>query len=60
MCRADTSLITFEFHDVTRLPNPKFENVHQCVSWNKLTDWLDSRMIDVFTPGILTHPKWGT
>jgi hypothetical protein len=60
MCRADTSIIPFEFRDVTRLPSPKFENVHQCVNWNKFTDWLDTRVVDVFAPGMVIHPKYGT
>lgn len=59
MCRGDTSPITFFWQDDTLLPKTDFQTDHQCVNWEKLDEWVMERTVDVFAPGILTHPILG-
>ena len=59
MCRADTSVFPFHWVDEGRMPMPTWMQRHECVNWDHLTEWLDTREVDVYARGMLTHPKWG-
>lgn len=59
MCRADTAIFTYHWNDATRLPNPTWGQKHQCLDWGLLEKWLDSRRIDIHSPNLLVHPKYG-
>lgn len=59
MCRADTAIFPYHWSDATRLPNPTWVQKHECINWNRLEEWLESRRIDILTPGMLVHPKYG-
>lgn len=59
MCRADTAIFTYHWNDATRLPNPTWMQKHQCLDWESLEEWLESRRIDIYTPNLLVHPKYG-
>ncbi|KAJ4163954.1 hypothetical protein LMH87_005651 [Akanthomyces muscarius] len=59
MCRADTAIFTYHWNDATRLPNPTWMQMHQCRDWESLEEWLESRRIDIYTPNLLVHPKYG-
>ncbi|KAG5985961.1 hypothetical protein E4U43_005777 [Claviceps pusilla] len=59
MCRADTAIFTYHWNDATRLPNPTWMQKHQCLDWELLEEWLESRRIDIHSPNLLVHPKYG-
>ncbi|TQV91040.1 hypothetical protein IF1G_10275 [Cordyceps javanica] len=59
MCRADTAIFTYHWNDATRLPNPTWMQMHQCRDWESLEEWLETRRIDIHTPNLLVHPKYG-
>lgn len=59
MCRADTAIFPYHWTNVTRLPSPTWVQKHECVNWDRLTEWLDERQIDAFAPNMLVHPEFG-
>ncbi|KAG5914369.1 hypothetical protein E4U42_000526 [Claviceps africana] len=59
MCRADTAIFTYHWNDATRLPNPTWAQKHQCLDWELLEGWLEERRIDIMSPNLLVHPKYG-
>ncbi|CZS88192.1 uncharacterized protein RCO7_01155 [Rhynchosporium graminicola] len=59
MCRADVTVFPFHWKSGTRLPSPTWSQNHECVNWDVLQKWMDTRVVDVKAPGVLTHPKWG-
>ncbi|KAG6002682.1 hypothetical protein E4U21_002834 [Claviceps maximensis] len=58
MCHGDIGLITFEWHDNSRIPVAN-ATMHQCVNWQKLDDWTRARSVDMMKPGWLVHPQLG-
>lgn len=44
-----------------KMRKPTFDGgeQHQCVNWDELETWVDSRGFDPFTPGLLMHPTLG-
>ncbi|KAI1324465.1 hypothetical protein F5Y16DRAFT_380994 [Xylariaceae sp. FL0255] len=44
MCRGDPTLATFVWHE--ERPFSKQYSVHECVNWDKLWKWAQSRMVD--------------
>ncbi|KAF2139767.1 uncharacterized protein K452DRAFT_360469 [Aplosporella prunicola CBS 121167] len=59
MCRADTTIFPYHWNNFTRTPAPTWVQTHECVNWDKFTQWLDSRVVDIHEPGLLTHPTFG-
>lgn len=59
ICRADTSMITYWWTDVSRVPETDFFGYHQCVNWDLLMTWFKERYVNVYETGILNHPKYG-
>src|ERR1700761_2745676 len=60
MCWADTTSFLYHWNDFSRTPAPTWIQKHECVNWGKLTEWLDTTVIDICEAGMLTHPKYGT
>lgn len=58
MCHGDIGLITFEWHDNSRIPVANATS-HQCVNWQKLDEWTRARTVDMMKPGWLVHPLYG-
>ncbi|KAG5914368.1 hypothetical protein E4U42_000525 [Claviceps africana] len=58
MCHGDIGLITFEWHDDSRIPVANATS-HQCVNWPKLDEWTRARSVDMMKPGWLVHPLFG-
>ncbi|EEH37758.2 hypothetical protein PAAG_00679 [Paracoccidioides lutzii Pb01] len=58
MCHGDIGLITFEWHDSSRIPIANATS-HQCVNWKKLEQWTKARTVDMMKPGWLVHPVFG-
>ena len=59
MCHADTTIIPFHWRDDLRTPAPTWAQKHECIDWDRLTEWLDTRVIDIHEPGMLVHPMYG-
>ena len=32
---------------------------HQCKDWNRIEEWMKSRTVDIYQPGLLMHPEFG-
>lgn len=32
---------------------------HQCVNWPKLAGWAEQRMVNIYEPGLVVHPRLG-
>ncbi|KAJ4163953.1 hypothetical protein LMH87_005650 [Akanthomyces muscarius] len=58
MCHGDIGLITFEWHNDSRIPVAN-ATMHQCVNWQVLDDWTRARSVDMMKPGWLVHPLFG-
>ncbi|PVH78108.1 hypothetical protein DL98DRAFT_590632 [Cadophora sp. DSE1049] len=59
MCKADTTLMTYEWLPDFPGPWPNFGIQHECVNWEKIDNWSKERSIDIFDPKYLHHPKFG-
>ncbi|KAK8014036.1 hypothetical protein PG990_007332 [Apiospora arundinis] len=59
MCRPDTSVFPYFWSDVNRYPNPRWNQNHQCVDWEKFEEFLEPRRVDIFAPNVMVHPKYG-
>ncbi|PWY74372.1 hypothetical protein BO70DRAFT_381454 [Aspergillus heteromorphus CBS 117.55] len=55
MCRADTSMITYWWTDVSRVPETDFFGYHQCVNWDHLQEWFKNRYVNIYETG-QTYP----
>ena len=60
MCQGDTSLLTMRWGKMQAIPVANFSSPHQCVDWDRLDAWAEERSVDVFEPGTLIHPVYGT
>ena len=60
MCQGDTSLLTMRWGKTQAIPLANFSSSHQCVDWDRLDAWAEARSVDVFEPGMLIHPVYGT
>lgn len=57
MCRADTSLSTFEYVQARAQPlTAVARGHHQCVDWDQLMQWVRKRAVPIFEPGVLVSP----
>lgn len=45
MCRGDVSMATFLWHDGK--PFSKVHSDHECVDWNRLRQWAESRAVNM-------------
>ncbi len=52
MCQADTSLITMEWSDRALLPTGDLPSLHQCVSWDRLQEWVVPHSFDPLADGV--------
>ncbi|KAF1952035.1 hypothetical protein CC80DRAFT_423401, partial [Byssothecium circinans] len=59
-CNADTTLIPFYWGQKQRSPLAVDKGKHQCTDWNRLEKWATKHSFDIFTPGIIEHPVFGT
>ncbi|KAK8055066.1 hypothetical protein PG993_000293 [Apiospora rasikravindrae] len=53
MCRGDPTLATFVWHEGK--PFSKVHSVHECVNWDRLQGWAESRMVDASDLSIFSH-----
>ncbi|CZR59326.1 uncharacterized protein PAC_09218 [Phialocephala subalpina] len=58
MCHGDVGIVPYSWVNDTL--KPKAEAIsHQCIDFEKLTEWVDERTVDMFEPGLLVHPTLG-
>ncbi|KAK8137989.1 hypothetical protein PG984_001369 [Apiospora sp. TS-2023a] len=53
MCRGDPTLATFVWHEGR--PFSKVHSVHECVNWDRLRGWAESRMVDASDLSLFLH-----
>ncbi|KAI1177766.1 hypothetical protein F4777DRAFT_576583 [Nemania sp. FL0916] len=58
-CQADISVVTFTWGKRTTSPLGNLTTPHECVNWDSLSSWVENRGINVYEPGLLTHPTLG-
>ena len=44
---------------VQRAPFGIDQGRHQCKDWNRIEEWMKSRTVDIYQPGLLMHPEFG-
>lgn len=59
MCKADTSLMSFEWRPDTQMPFPSFQIEHECRNWDSLVEWSRERSLDINDLSLLVHPTLG-
>lgn len=60
MCKADVSIVTYDWLDNHRRPFPNFNVQHECRSFDAVNDWARERSLDIFDNSSLVHPNFGT
>ncbi|KAK0648016.1 hypothetical protein B0T16DRAFT_326939 [Cercophora newfieldiana] len=58
-CNADTTLIPMHWSPLGPKPSAYDSGEHQCVSWERIEEWMSKHSFDPATPGLLVHPKFG-
>ncbi|KAI1078855.1 hypothetical protein F5B20DRAFT_546455 [Whalleya microplaca] len=58
MCHGDIGLIAYSWRAEDRMP---FANAtsHQCINWDRFSQWTKARSVDMMKPGWLIHPTRG-
>ncbi|KAL9126805.1 MAG: hypothetical protein Q9217_004200 [Psora testacea] len=59
MCKADVSLLTFDWVDNDRAPKPNFAIEHECHNWDRIEEWAKEHAFDIFDETTLVHPTLG-
>ena len=60
MCKADVSLLTFDWVDNDRAPKPDFVIEHDCYNWERVEAWAKEHAFDIFDETMLVHPTLGS
>lgn len=47
------------YQNRTRIPLGIDQGQHQCKDWGRIEEWMKTRSVDIYTPGLLVHPKFG-
>lgn len=55
ICRGDPSITTFGWRDGR--PTAHVKSDHQCIKWEKLSSWAESRSVDMFDPNLLQQEQ---
>ncbi|KAI9043189.1 oxidase ustYa family protein [Aspergillus affinis] len=58
-CNADLTIFPMQWGVGQRIPFGIDQGRHQCKDWNRIDDWMRSRSVDIYEPGLLMHPKLG-
>jgi len=59
MCSSDVTLIGFRWDERDRAPQPVFQGMHQCRSFDAIDAWAEKRRFDIFDDELLIHPTLG-
>lgn len=58
MCHGDVGIITYQWKDFNSKPDAN-GTAHKCINWKRLVEWTAERTVDMFAPGIISHPRLG-
>ncbi|PLB39763.1 oxidase ustYa family protein [Aspergillus candidus] len=58
-CNADLTVFPMQWGTETRIPLGIDQGQHQCKDWGRIEEWMKTRSVDIYTPGLLVHPKFG-
>lgn len=58
MCHGDVGLVTYSWDPTTLKPEATGTS-HQCVVWDRITEWSRARAVNMTKPGYLVHPILG-
>ncbi|KAK4565648.1 hypothetical protein LTR86_003496 [Recurvomyces mirabilis] len=59
-CKADVTLIGFEWVPNNTDPSPVFQGWHECKNFEAIDAWAKERRFDIFEDELLVHPALGT
>ncbi|KAL8811106.1 MAG: hypothetical protein Q9223_007600 [Gallowayella weberi] len=59
VCKADVSLLTFDWVAEDRAPKPNFDAEHECMNWESIDGWAKDHAFDIFDETTLVHPTLG-
>lgn len=59
LCHGDIGLILYSWHPDFTAPVANATS-HQCVDWDRLSDFTSDRSVDMMKPGWLRHPTRGS
>ncbi|KAF4627068.1 hypothetical protein G7Y89_g11085 [Cudoniella acicularis] len=59
MCKADISIVTYDWLDNHRRPFPNFNVQHECRSFEAIDAWAGERRLNIFDNSSLVHPEFG-
>ncbi len=57
-CSGDITVRTMQWDPKQLLPVAT-DNAHECANWDSINQWMKSRSVDAYKPGMLVHPILG-
>lgn len=58
MCNADVGLVIYSWQKDRLKPGANGTG-HICANWDKIVQWTKDRTVDMYKPGLITHPQLG-
>lgn len=58
MCKADVSILTYDWMPQFHRPWPNFELQHKCASWDPIQKWAEDHSFDGFDENLIEHPNF--
>lgn len=58
MCKADISMVTYDWLDNHRRPFPNFNVQHECRRFEAIDAWASERRLNIFDNSSLRHPEF--
>ncbi|KAI0016888.1 hypothetical protein F4780DRAFT_757603 [Xylariomycetidae sp. FL0641] len=58
ICHGDVGMVIYSWTPDSIKPGAN-GTAHQCVDWPKIDHWARDRALDMYSPGLLVHPKFG-
>lgn len=58
MCKADVSILTYDWMPQFHRPWPNFEIQHKCANWDHIQDWAEAHSFDGFDERLVKHPNY--
>jgi hypothetical protein len=59
MCAPNDAVFMYDWSPKTLGPVPRFKIEHECMNWDRLTDWAMSRQVDIYDTKAVVHPIYG-
>ena len=58
MCKADVTLLTYQWIPQFHRPWPDFEIKHECVNWDSIHEWATDHSFNGFDDDLIKHPNF--